>query len=62
MDKIILARMVVFVLSWVNSYLVKEGLQPLPVVSEESVAYLFTFVVSVWTMFTHNSLAKKDKL
>lgn len=59
-----LIRIVVFIFAWLNSYLVSKGLPTLPVVDEEMVAWIVTFVVSVWTLVKDNrfkDLFKKTK-
>lgn len=61
MNKMALVRIIVFLLAWLNQYLVSKGYEALPVVSEEMVAELITFIVSVWTLSTHNHLKPKDK-
>lgn len=58
LDKIALARIVVFVLAWVNQYLVSKNMQPLPLVGEDEVAELLTFVISVWTLAKDNRVKK----
>lgn len=61
MNKMALVRIIAFALVWLNQILVQKGLQPLPVLDEQIIADVIAFVVSVWTLATHNSLAKKDK-
>lgn len=57
-NKIMVVRVLAFLLVWVNQLLVAKGYQPLPVVSEEEIAILVTFVVSVWTLATDNKIKK----
>lgn len=51
-------RIVVFVLAWLNQYLVSKGLHPLPVLDEGEVSAVITFVVSVYTLFSDNKVKK----
>ncbi|MEK1828854.1 phage holin [Priestia megaterium] len=53
-DRATLIRVIVFVLAWFNQYLTANGLQPLPVLSEEAVSSVITLIVSVWTLGTNN--------
>lgn len=46
----------VFILSWVNSFLVTHGHKPIPVIDESQVAWAITFVVSVWAMVSKSPL------
>jgi SPP1 family holin len=62
MDKGTLIRIILFVLAWVNSLLVQKGIQPLPLISEEVVAEVITFVVSVWTLWKNQYISKKGKI
>jgi SPP1 family holin len=45
-----IVRVVIFVLSWVNSFLVAHGHKPIPFIDETQVAWVITFVVSIWAM------------
>lgn len=56
MDKGSFVRIIVFLLAWLNQYLVSQGLHPLPFVDETSVAGFITFVVSVWTLVKDNKV------
>jgi SPP1 family holin len=51
-------RAVVFVLAWVNSFLVTHGQHPLPVIDETQVSWVVTFVVSVWAMLKESPFKK----
>lgn len=61
MDRMALVRIIAFALVWLNQYLVQKGLQPLPVLDEQIIADLVTFIVSVWALATNNQLKKTDK-
>lgn len=54
-------RIVLFALSWLNTYLVSIDKQPLPVVSEDQMAWFITFVISVWTMVKDNPFKRQKK-
>jgi SPP1 family holin len=54
-----LIRIIVFVLAWLNNYLVSNGHQPLPVLGEAEVAAVITFIVSVWTLLGDNKVKPK---
>jgi hypothetical protein len=57
-------RIIIFVLSWVNSYLVAHGHKPIPVIDQSQVSWGITFVVSVWAMLKESPfktfLTKKE--
>lgn len=61
MNKMAIVRIVVFVLAWVNSILVAKGMQELPLLSEEEISSVVTFLASVWVMVRNNSVKKTDK-
>lgn len=61
MDKPTQIRIILFALAWINTILVKKGLQPLPVLSEAVVSDLITFVVSVWALHKNNYWSKTGK-
>ena len=56
-----IARMIVFVLVWVNGALAAKGYKTIPVVDETQVAFAIAFVVSVYTTIKHNFFGKKGK-
>lgn len=60
-NKVALIRVVLFLLAWINQYLVSKGLQPLPVLDEEAVSGVITFVVSVWALLGDNKAKKEVK-
>ncbi|MFE7821378.1 phage holin [Priestia megaterium] len=60
-NKVALIRVVLFLLAWINQYLVSKGLQPLPVLDEEAVSGIITFVVSVWALLGNNKAKKEVK-
>ena len=59
MDKGTLVRLVLVVLTWLNTFLVSKGYDTVPVLDETQVALGITFVVSVWGWVSHNFLGKK---
>lgn len=60
-DKASLIRIVVFLLAWLNQYLSTKGIQTIPVLGEDEVAAVITFVASVWALVRDNRLKKADK-
>lgn len=60
-NKVALIRVILFLLAWINQYLVSKGLQPLPVLDEEAVSGVITFVVSVWALLGDNKAKKEVK-
>lgn len=61
MNKVALVRIIVFLLAWTNQMLAQRGYQPLPILSEETVADLVAWLVSIWVMVKDNTLKKVDK-
>lgn len=61
LQKAAVVRVLVFVLAWLNQLLVSKGYSPLPVIDEETVSAVITFVVSVWVLFTDNKMKKENK-
>ncbi|UOE58234.1 phage holin [Cytobacillus oceanisediminis] len=61
MDRAALIRIIVFLFAWLNQYLVSKGHQPLPVLGEEEVAAVLTFVASVWTLVKDNKVKKNEE-
>jgi SPP1 family holin len=61
MDKMTIARAVVFVLAWLNGFLASKGYKTIPVIDETQVAFAIAFVVSVYTTIKHNFFGKKGK-
>ena len=60
-DKGTMVRTVLLFLVWLNVLLEQMGLQPVPVLSEESVALGITFVISIWAWFKNNYITLKGK-
>ena len=58
MDKGTAIRLIFFVLSWVNVAAAEAGLYHLPKVSEEGVAIVVTFIVTVVTYWKNNNHTK----
>ena len=61
MDKMTIARAVVFVLAWLNGFLASRGYKTLPVIDETQIAFAIAFVVSLYTAVKHNFFGKKGK-
>jgi SPP1 family holin len=61
LDKGTVARGIVFVLAWVNSFLASKGYKTIPVLDQATVAMLIAFGVSVYTFYKHNIFGKKGK-
>ena len=58
MDKNAIVRIVIFILVWLNQYLVSKGQAPLPVLNEAEISGVITFLVSVWTLIKNNKVKK----
>lgn len=54
-------RVTLFVLTWINTFAANQGWYHLPVVNEEGVAVLLTFVASVWAMYRNNNFTKEAR-
>ncbi|WP_117161351.1 phage holin [Paraliobacillus sp. X-1268] len=61
MDKGTVVRTIALAIAWVNALLAQYGLQPIPVIDEESIAYGLAFLASVWTWFKNNYVTIKGK-
>lgn len=61
MDKGTIIRTVALVIAWVNMLLSNNGLQPIPVVSEDVIAAILAGAVTVWTWFKNNYITFKGK-
>ncbi|WP_019377657.1 phage holin [Virgibacillus halodenitrificans] len=61
MDKGTVVRTVALGIAWLNALLVQYGLQPIPVLDEESIAYGLAFLASVWTWFRNNYITATGK-
>lgn len=57
-DQGTIIRMIFFILSWANAALANAGYQHLPLVTEEGVAVVVAFAVSVWTYWKNNNHTK----
>lgn len=57
-DKSALIRIIIFLFAWLNQYLTAKGLDPIPVLGEEEIADILTFVVSIWTLIKDNTIKK----
>jgi SPP1 family holin len=55
-----IVTIIVFVLGWVNAFLVKNGIKPLPVLDQGQVSLIVAFVISVITMVKENPFKKKS--
>jgi SPP1 family holin len=54
-------RTVALVIVWMNVLLQQNGMQAIPVLSDEEIALGLTFVVSVWAWFKNNYITAKGK-
>jgi SPP1 family holin len=61
LDKASIARLIVFILAWVNNFLVSKGLKTLPIIDESTIAMILTLLISAYTFYKHNFLGKKAK-
>ncbi|WP_121614807.1 phage holin [Virgibacillus halodenitrificans] len=61
MDKGTVIRTIALGIAWLNALLVQYGLQPIPVLDEESIAYGLAFLTSVWTWFRNNYITATGK-
>jgi SPP1 family holin len=61
LDKMTIARMLVFLLGWINAGLVAKGFKPIPVLDEGQIAFGVAFVISLYTTIKHNFFGKKGK-
>jgi SPP1 family holin len=56
-----IVTIILFVLGWVNAYLVKNGHTPLPEVNGDQISMFIAFVISVIAMVRENPFKKKAK-
>ena len=61
MDKGTIVRKVALAIAWINALLAQFGLQPIPVLDEETIAYGLAFLASIWTWFKNNYITIKGK-
>ncbi|MEX3713437.1 phage holin [Cytobacillus horneckiae] len=61
MNKGAVTRIVLFLLAWLNQFLVSKGYDSLPVLGEAEVSAIIVFVVSAWTLATNNKVKPKKK-
>ncbi|MCG3418955.1 phage holin [Oceanobacillus jordanicus] len=61
MDKGTIVRTVALAIAWINALLAQYGLQPIPVLDEETIAYGLAFLASLWTWFKNNYITLKGK-
>jgi SPP1 family holin len=54
-------RIILFVLTWLNSFLAEHGYKPLPVIDETQVSWAITFIISVWVMIKDNPFRSMKK-
>jgi SPP1 family holin len=53
MTKLTAARLIVFVLAWVNTFLASHNIKPIPAIDETQVALWITFVISAYEWIKH---------
>jgi SPP1 family holin len=58
LDRGTVARAIVFLLAWINSFLASKGLHTIPVLDEQTVAMFIAFGVSAYTFYKHNFFGK----
>jgi SPP1 family holin len=63
-DKGTQIRIVLFVLTWLNTFLANKGLHhiPFPYVNDETAALILTFIISSWSKWKNNYISKKGLL
>jgi len=61
MDKGTIVRTVALAITWANMILANYGLDPIPVVSEETIAEILAGIVSVWAWFKNNYITLKGR-
>lgn len=61
MDKGTVIRTIALAIAWINALLVQYGLQPIPVLDEETIAYGLAFLASLWGWFKNNYITLKGK-
>lgn len=62
MDKGTLVRLVFFALTWINTWLATNDMYSLPVINEEGVAIVVTFVIGVWVAWKNNNITDEAKI
>lgn len=60
-DKATAIKGLLFILTWVNVLLVREGYNPIPYVDETNLALIVTFAISVYTTITHFFIGRKGQ-
>lgn len=58
MDQGTVIRFITFIAAWLNTAAASKGWYHLPVISEEGVAIVVAFIVSVWTYWKNNNHTK----
>jgi SPP1 family holin len=61
MDKGTIVRTIALAITWVNMLLSNNGLEVIPVVSEETISEILAGVVTVWAWFKNNYVTLKGK-
>lgn len=61
MDKASVIRVIIFVVAWFNTFAASKGWYSLPDVNEEQLSIFISFVVSIYTMYKNQYLARKGR-
>jgi SPP1 family holin len=63
-DKGTQIRIVLFILTWLNTWLANKGMPhiPFPYVNDETAAIILTMIISGWTTFRNNYITPKGQL
>jgi SPP1 family holin len=63
MDKGTQIRIVLFVLTWANTFAANKGWIhiPFPYVNDETAAIVLTFIISSWSKWKNNYISRKGK-
>lgn len=64
-SKMMVVRTILFLIAWLNQYLVTQGNSPLPfddAQTEIIVSSTITFAVSMWAYWKNNNLTRKARL
>ena len=61
MDKGTIVRTIALAITWINAILANHGLEPIPVVGEETIAMILAGAASVWAWFKNNYITLKGR-
>lgn len=63
-DKAMVIRTLLFLLAWLNQFLVVNGYSPLPFDNEQAeviISSVITFALSLWTWWKNNDITRKAR-